>query len=320
MGKAYSHLTQDERCHIYGLKKSGFKPAQIAKEVGKHVRTIRREITRNSGGNGYRFKQAHQMAVSRRSKASSATWKSTPEKRALITEKIRQEWSPDQISGWLNKKKKWSLSRSWIYQFLGADKRAGGSLWKSLRHGGKPYNKRSISSAGRGCIPNRVDISERPAIVEDKERIGDWELDTVIGAGHKGVLVTMVDRAAKLLIVGLAKDKSAAAVTAVIKRKLRPYKNQVLTLTADNGKEFSWHKKISKALDADFYFAEPYCSWQRGLNEHTNGLIRQYFPKGTRLDILTRQEVRKAQDKLNERPRKSLGYKTPKEYFYTAIS
>jgi IS30 family transposase len=301
------------------LKKSGFKPSAIAAELGKHVRTIQRELKRNFGKNGYRYQQAHNFAVSRRSQASQKPWKATTENRALVTEKIQQEWSPEQISGWLDKQKKGSLSRSWIYQFLHADKRAGGTLWKSLRHGGKPYNKRPLSSAGRGCIPGRVDISERPAIVEEKARVGDWELDTIIGAGHKGVLVTMIDRASKMVLVGLAKNKSAKAVTTVLKRMLRPYKEHVLTLTADNGKEFAYHKKVSKALGADFYFAKPYASWQRGLNEHTNGLIRQYFPKGTRLDTLTSRQVKEVQNKLNERPRKSLDYKTPKEYFYAAI-
>jgi IS30 family transposase len=207
------------------------------------------------------------------------------------------------------------VSHEVIYKHIRADRANGGLLYKHLRHSGKKYNKKGAYPAGRGCIPGRVDIKERPSIVEEKIRFGDLELDTMIGANHEGVIVTIVDRSSKLTKIRKAPSKEAAAVEKIIIEALSDWKEHVKTLTADNGKEFSAHKNISQALEADFYFATPYHSWERGLNEHTNGLIRQYFPKGMSFKDITDEEIARVELALNSRPRKSLDYETPLEAF-----
>ena len=164
-------------------------------------------------------------------------------------------------------------------------------------------------------FPNCVDIEKRPAIVEEKSRLGDWELDTIIGTGQSGAIVSMVDRASKLTKLLKVKDKTAKGVELALIKRLGPIKEFVLTLTSDNGKEFSTHENVSAALEADFYFAKPYHSWERGLNEHTNGLVRQYFPKSKRFDEISEEELLKVEILLNNRPRKVLGFSTPIEVF-----
>jgi len=234
----------------------------------------------------------------------------------IINEKLSLQWSPEQIWGWMREHNKpVVVSHERIYQHIWADKKTGGQLYKDLRHGGKKYNKRSGVNAGRGCIPGRIDIDQRPDIVEKKTRVGDWELDTIIGKGHKGAIVSMVDRASKLTKLAICKSKEAAPVTDALTRYLKPIAHFVLTLTADNGKEFAKHAKVSKKLKADFYFAKPYHSWERGLNEHTNGLVRQYFPKGTSFDTISNKDVARVENLLNNRPRKILNFKTPIEAF-----
>ncbi len=320
MPKGYTHLTPDERCQIEVLLKRGDSQHAIARLLGRSVSTIRREIGRNHGQRGYRKKQADTKARERRSAASRRAKKMLPEVICLIEGKLSQmQWSPQQISGWLATQPDTvvSISHERIYQHVWRDKRQGGHLWKHLRHNGKKYNKRKGITAGRGCIPGRVDIEQRPSVVDEKTRIGDWEIDTVIGAHHKGVLVTAVDRMSKYTIIEPVANRSAEEVGHALIRRLSVHADTVLTITADNGKEFASHAEISSALGADFYFAKPYHSWQRGLNEHTNGLIRQYFPKHMRLDGITREEVDKVETLLNSRPRKILGYKTPQDVFST---
>ncbi len=200
-----------------------------------------------------------------------------------------------------------------------ADRRAGGTLYRHLRRRGKKPNWRGGRHAGRGHIPGRVDIGERPWVVEEKSRIGDWELDTIIGARHWGALVSSVDRGSKFTFLERVEVKTAAAVTTALTRRMEPIRDRVHTLTADNGKEFAGHRAISDSLGAGFYFATPYHSWERGLNEHTNGLVRQYFPKGTDFRQVTEAQVRAVEDRLNHRPRKVLGYRTPAEVFAGAL-
>ena len=226
---------------------------------------------------------------------------------------LLEEWSPDQIAGRL-KLEGIAISPESIYQHVRKDKRAGGTLYKHLRHKGKKYSQRvSGKSAGRGCIPNRVDIDERPKVVEEKSRIGDWEGDTIIGAHHQGVLVSYVDRHSKLTLLKRIDRKTSDLVTQATIEKLQGL--SVHTVTYDNGKEFSDHTRISQALDAPCSFAKPYHSWERGLNEHTNGLVRQYLPKGTNLKQVSDDTIQWITEKLNHRPRKILGYKTPMEVF-----
>ncbi len=314
MTKGYRHLTHNQRCQIYTLKTRGDSASLIAKTLCVHRSTISREVRRNNSERGYQYDQANLKAQNRRSHSSNK--KLSSEMLIIIEEKLKMEWSPEQISGWMKKKCTKHVSYETIYKYIWADKKRGGFLYKHLRHRGKKYNKRSKGSAGRGCIPDRIDIKERPSIVEKKVRLGDWELDTIVGSLHtSGAIVSMVDKTAKLTKLVKVKCKTATEVTHAIIERLNPIRELVLTLTADNGKEFAFHKIVSEALDVDFFFATPYHSWERGLNEHTNGLVRQYFPKGTNFNDISETDIYKVEELLNNRPRKSLGFETPLEAF-----
>jgi len=207
-----------------------------------------------------------------------------------------------------------------IYRYIYANKANRGKLYKYLRHKNKKYHKRSNDYQARGTIIDRVMIGKRPKIVEKKSRIGDWEIDTVVGKDHKGFLVTVVDRKSKFTIIKNVISKHAEVVTKALIEMMTPVKNISHTITSDNGKEFAYHKQVSAALDTDFYFANPYHSWERGLNEHTNGLIRQYLPKKSTFLNVSKDEILMIQNRLNHRPRKVLGYKTPYEVFFSEMS
>ena len=313
MPKGYHHMTQEIRSQIYALKSTGIALRKIGRIVGYDASAISREIKRNTGGRGYRYKQADAMAKERRTKASRTPKKLTPELVSIIEDRLQEDWSPDQIAGRLKEQGRTSISHELIYQHIWKDKRTGGTLYKHLRHHGKKYNKRSSGKAGRGCIPNRVDIDERPAIVEVKSRIGDWEGDTIIGAKHQGAIVSYVDRCSKFTVLKKIDRKTADLVAMATIEQFRQKSLPVRTITYDNGKEFSDHGEISKALNVNCYFAKPYHSWERGLNEHTNGLVRQYLPKSTDFTQVSDQTVQGIAERLNHRPRKSLHYKTPME-------
>ena len=316
MSKDYHHLTRDQRCHLYALKKRGDPTITIAKELGVHRSTIHRELRRNSGHRGYRHKQANDRSLHRRYSSSSQCPKMTSLTISMLEEGLKSQWSPVQISGWLKKQGYLkAVSHETIYQHIWRNKRKGGLLYKELRHSGKKYNKRSKNTAGRGCIPNRIDIDQRPAIVEEKSRLGDWELDTIIGTGQSGAIVSMVDRASKLTKLAKISRRTSRQVEQALLERLTPIKEFVLTMTSDNGKEFASHANIGETLKAGFYFARPYHSWERGLNEHTNGLVRQYFPKSKRFDEVTSEDLQKVEILLNNRPRKVLNYATPIEVF-----
>jgi Transposase and inactivated derivatives, IS30 family len=240
----------------------------------------------------------------------------TAERIAAIEEKLRLQWSPEQISGWCKiHHNGQTVSHETIYKHVWENKRGGGSLYRHLRHHGKKYNKRGGGKAGRGCIPGRVDIAERPAIVEEKTRLGDWELDTIIGREHKGTIVSMVERHSKLTRLAKVTRKTALEVKKALIHRLGDIADCVHTLTADNGKEFAGHLEIATKLGASMYFARPYHSWERGLNEHTNGLVRQYLPKHKRLDDVTYEALEEIENLLNNRPRKVLQFRTPIEVF-----
>ncbi len=310
MTKGYNQLTYEQRCQISVLIKSGLSQRAIGEAIGVSQSTISRELRRNSGQRGYRHKQAQEKAEQRR-KAAAIPTKMTPAMIGTVESKLRLEWSPEQISGWLLEEKEQLISHESIYLHIWADKRAGGDLYTHLRRKDKKYDKRRNGKSTRGQIKNRVSIDDRPEVVDDKSRIGDWEIDTVIGKGHSGALVTIVERVTNFTVSAQVNSKSAADVTKATIALLRPFKDVVHTITADNGKEFAYHEKISAALSADVYFAHPYSSWERGLNENTNGLLRQYFPKDTNLREVTQLEVRRAVRRLNSRPRKGLDFKTP---------
>lgn len=306
---SYTQLTQEERYQIYILKKAEYCQAEIAELLARDKSTISRELRRNRGLKGYRPKQAHELAVARRhakvsSRIDAQVWE-------VVESLIRQEWSPEQIAGRLEKEQWVAISHEWIYQYIYNDKHSGGDLYRFLRCQ-KVRRKRYGAYSRRGTIPNQVSIDERPSIVDAKRRFGDWEGNTVIGKGHRGALVTLVERKAH----PGCPSKEAKLVRKAVKQGLLPHKGRVHTITYDNGREFTDHAGMARDLDTRIYFAHPYASWERGLNENTNGLIRQYFPKKRDLTTVTEAELEHVMDKLNNRPRKSLGFRTPNEVFY----
>lgn len=315
----YKQLTYEQRCQISALKKSGFSQREIAEIVETSQATISRELARNTGQRGYRHKQAQEKSEQRRKDARKPS-KMTPRMVSEIESKLRLEWSPMQISGWFLINKQLLISHECIYLHIWSNKRVGGDLYTHLRCQGKKYNKRRHGKSTRGHIKNRVCIDDRPSVVDEKSRIGDWEIDTVIGKGHSGALVTIVERVMKFTVSAQVKSKSAKDVTAATIALLKPFKKLVHTITADNGKEFAYHEEISAALSADIYFAHPYSSWERGLNENTNGLLRQYFPKCTDFRKVTQREVKRAVNRLNSRPRECLGFKTPDQLMRVALA
>jgi transposase, IS30 family len=316
MTNAYQHLTRDHRCQIYALRKRGFTQTAIAIDIGVSQGTISREIARNTGLRGYRFEQAHRFAAQRCLAMKGMARVMTPSLivriEALLT---KSQWSPEQICRALHHEDATKVSHESLYRHIWADKERGGTLYSHLRQRGKKRNKRGAATAGRGLIPGRIDIAQRPEIVDEKSRLGDWELDSIIGAKHKGAITSMVERKTKLTKLVLLDGPTSNATCSGIIARLEPLKKHVLTLTSDNGKEFASHGKISEKLSADFYFCTPYHSWERGLNENTNGLVRQYFPKGTDFAKLTDADVQRVEDLLNNRPRKALNYHSPNEVF-----
>ena len=308
----YHQLTEYQRYQIYALKKAGHDQQCIAATVAVSPSTISRELRRNQGQRGYRPGQAHHKALAHRRHKAKAT-KMTAGVIERIEAGLRQQWSPEQISGRLEATGGLRLSPQRIYQHIQADRQAGGTLYRHLRHSQKKRKKRYGKADARGQIKDRVSIDRRPAIVEEKSRIGDWEIDLVMGRPRTGALVSVVERRSRYTVLGKVPSKQAEHVAAATIALLAPHKGHTQTITADNGKEFAHHTTISQALDAAVYFAHPYHAWERGLNENTNGLIRQYVPKGTALDTLSEAQVHHIMERLNHRPRKGLAFQTPHE-------
>ena len=277
--------------------------------------TISRELRRNKGLRGYRPKQANLLAETRRKTASKAV-KFTIEVQDWIKQLITKELSPEQVCDYLRIEKGVQFHHETVYQFIYKDKAEGGVLWKHLRIASKSYRKRYGSKDKRGQIKNRVCIEKRPEIVDQRTRIGDWEGDTVIGKNRKSALLTMVERKSLYTIIVKLNGKNAEELADKAVKAMSSLKEQIKTITFDNGLEFAAHERIGKALEADIYFAHPYASWERGTNENTNGLIRQYFPKGTDFLKVSEQEIEFVMDRLNNRPRKTREHKSPNELFW----
>lgn len=312
----YKHLSLEERHYIEISLKNEDSHSTIAESLNRSQCSITREIARNTGLRGYRHKQAHKMAMKRHQSKEKAV-KLTESVKQIIDDLICRDWSPEQVCGRLKIENKLSLHHETIYQHILSDKLSGGQLYKHLRHQNKTYRKRYGSSNNRtkNGIVDRVDIDERPDIVNNRERVGDWEADTIIGKNHRGAIVTLDERKSKLRLAMPTGTKAARSVTDAIKSLFTPIEEFIKTVTFDNGKEFAYHKEIATSVNCQTYFAKPYHSWERGQNENANGLLRQYFPKQMELTDVTKKEVYDAVHKLNSRPRKCLGYKTPYEVF-----
>lgn len=311
----YTQLTQEQRYQIYAMKKVGFNQSQIAADLEIHKSTVSRELRRNEGGRGYRPQQAHQRALERRQERARRP-RINADLWSVVESKLREQWSPQQIAGRLKLERGSSVSHESIYGHIYADKRGGGTLHQHLRSQKKRRKRYGSGRSRRGLIPQRRCISERPAIVERRERIGDWEGDTIVGKGHRQAIVSLTERFSRYTLLQKVDNATATQVSAAVREQLQPWMDDVLTLTTDNGKEFALHQQIAAALQADYYFAHPYASWERGLNENTNGLVRQYCPKKSDFSKLCPQDIEDIVEKLNHRPRKSLGYRTPHEVFF----
>ena len=309
---AYTHLALEERYHICSLSVQGFGPTAIAAEVGRDKSTVSRELRRNRGQRGYRAGQAQQLSETRRRQAyngpcvSPATW-------ALAREHLVNGYSPQQIAGRMRRDGSGSISHETVYQRIYADKRAGGHMHTYLRCCKKRRKRYASGRNRRGRIPNRVGIEQRPKFVDLKIRVGDWEGDTIIGANQKQAIVSLVDRKTRYTLLRKVKNKTASMVSDAIIQELKRVDATFYTLTLDNGLEFSGHQRVTQVLGGATYFARPYHSWERGLNENTNGLVRQYIPKKRRLEEVDDDEIQAIEDELNHRPRKCLDYRTPHE-------
>ena len=309
---SYTQLTQEQRYQISALLKMGHNRTEISEVIGTHKSTVCRELGRNCGQRGYRPKQAHHKALCRR---NHGHFHILPETWDLIETKLRLDWSPEQISGWLQRLYAIQVSHEWIYQHILVDKQAGGELYRHLRCQ-KKRRKRYGSYDRRGKLPNRVSIEERPVIVEQRQRIGDWEVDTIVGKGHHQGIVTLIERKSRFALLSKVEQRTADQVSNAMIDLLLPVSDRLHTITADNGKEFAEHERVANELQVDFYFAHPNAAWERGANENMNGLVRQYIPKKCNFASVTNVELIQIMKRLNYRPRKCLDFMSPFEVFF----
>jgi IS30 family transposase len=316
----YRHLTQEERCHIFLLYVEKKSVSEIALVLNRHKSTISRELRRNRCSNRWSPFLAQKHYRDRRQNSCNAKCVSEAAWDA-VADYVRLGLSPEQAIHRLSLEsgQKMVISHDTVYRRIYARKQMGdGELFRHLR--GQQVRRQPYRGSSRlSPIKNRVSIDERPEIVDLKTRLGDWEGDTVIGKGHQGVLLTLVERCSRYLVAELLESKQADGVAAAINRLLLPHRGKCHTITFDNGSEFAKHADVSSCLAADIYFAHPYHSWERGANEHANGLIRQYHPKSTNLKKVRPHEMQATLHKLNHRPRKCLGYRTPHEVFYNLL-
>ena len=309
----YNHLSQNERYQIFALMKAGLNQTQVALTLGRSKSTISREIQRNSGLKGYRPKQATLKSEVRALGSRNAKKVSVDTLKSAF-DLVRQEWSPEQIAGTMN------ISHETVYRHVYADKDCGGKLFMHLRSQKKRRKRYASGRQRRGQIPNRRSIHERPAVVDLRLEVGHWEGDTVIGARHKQAIVTLVERKSGYAKLFKVKNKTAELVSAAMIKSLKPFDGLVDTITLDKGTEFADHQRVDLELGSTIYFADPFASWQRGTNENFNGLLRQYIPKDRPLSTVTQEELKMIENKLNHRPRKRLGFRTPHEVFHESLN
>jgi len=311
--KNYHHLTKEQRYKIDALLKAGHKSSFIADQLKVDRSTIYRELKRNRNKTGcYSARSAHEISMEKKERFLHNR-KFTPAMEHLIRDKLsNQQWSPEQIAGFCKRKEIAMVSHERIYQFIYQDKAKGGQLYKHLRVASKKYRKRYGAGKNKGStIKDRVSIDLRSDCINNKERVGDWEIDTIVGKGNKGAIVTIAERATAFVLIAKLNGKNAMELAKAVVRLMAPFKDIVLSITSDNGTEFAMHKYIAIKLQTEFYFAHPYSSWERGLNEYTNRLIRQYIPKKTDFNEINDKQINNITMKLNSRPRKKLGFKSP---------
>jgi len=313
------HLTSIQRNQIEVLLKTNTPIKKIAQLLDTDKSTIYREINRNKKKRSYSAGFAQQLSTERKERFGRPR-KFTNQARKFVIEKLENEqWSPKQIVGFAGLNNIPMVSHERIYQFIRQDKKEGGLLWTQTRHKLK-HRKRPVTGK-QVNIKNKVSIELRPAIVDAQERYGDWEIDTIIGENQKGAILTITERKTGFLLMEkMAFGKQAEGLAKAAIRMLFAYKNTVHTITSDNGSEFAQHELIAEKLKADFYFAHPYSSWERGLNEYTNKLIRQYIIKGSNFDLYDSDFIKLVQKKINRRPREKLNFQTPSKIFFAALN
>lgn len=316
-----SHLTVEQRYTIAQMLAQGCTQKEIADTICKDRSVVSREIKRNCDQKSGKYKsKLAQGKYDARLRTKPKKSYFTEQIRLEVEAKLIEKYSPEQIVGESRKLGKACVSVERIYQHIWHDKKKKGHLYLHLRTRGKRYRKRGNQKDSRGIIKDRVSIELRPAVVEEKIRFGDLEIDTVIGKNHQGALVTINDRATGLLRMRKVDRKEAELVKEAAIELLAEFKPYLHTITADNGKEFAYHKQISEALEVDFFFAHPYHSWERGANENLNGLVRQYVPKSSSFEELTPEQVLYIQEELNNRPRKRFNYNSPNQMFNKKVA
>ncbi len=311
-------LTKEQRYEISAYKKCNKTNKFIAEKLCVHTSTIGRELKRNSTKTGkYNPEYAHNLCCEKKERLKR-TRKFTRAVEGFIVEKVEKEqWSPKQIVGYCKKNNQPMVSHERIYQYLRKDKKNGGELYTHLRHKLK-HRKHPLTKFI--AIKNRISIDERSNIINNKERFGDWEMDTIIGENQKGAILTITERTTNFIIIKkLSKGKDSESLAAEVIKLLLPYKSYIHSITTDNGTEFAAHEEISKALNAKIYFAHPYSSWEKGLIEYSNKLIRQYIPKKSNFNEFSDLKIRNIQMKINARPREKLNFSKPFEIFYNLV-
>lgn len=319
---SYTHLTSHDRYVIYHMRRFGFSHREIGRRLNRHHTTISREVVRNTPpAISYVCEWGDVHAAERRQKPRHQRRRSNKRLVRYVETRLRWYWSPEEIAGWLKVRYPNNLSMrispEMIYQWIFRDAREGGDLYTYLRRRRKKRRKQRRYGSGRGLIPNRVSIHDRPRIVDDRKRIGDWEGDTVEGKKGTGYLLTLVDRTSRYLLAGQLNNKKSqhlADVSVHLFSKTRKVTRH--TLTVDNGKEFARFKDIEERAGLTVYFADPYAAWQRGTNENTNGLLRQFHPKGSDFRSITDKDLAFSVRMINHRPRKCLNFRTPHEVFF----
>lgn len=316
-----SHLTEEQRYKIQVLLEQKSTIKTIAEYLGKNKSVISREIKRNRDQRSKRYDaELAQRKYKKRLHEKLKHIRLTSSMKRMIDNLLLQDYSPEQIKGRMNILGKDMVSHERIYQYIWQNKKQGGELYKHLRRNGRKYRKRGWAKDSRGIIKNRVSIENRPVEVDEKKRFGDIEIDTIVGRNHKGALFTANDRCTMITWIAKLSEKDSISLYKAAVKKLMPFKTLLHTITSDNGKEFANHQAIAEDLNVDFYFAHPYHSWERGANENMNGLIRQYIPKGSSLEDIDDEYIEMIQEKLNNRPRKKLGFLTPYEYFFITFA